>query len=227
MRSLLRGTIAAVALTLAPVAVVTTSSAPAHAAAEVATTSSFSDSITKRGEFGRFFSVSGGVDAADESFIDAGEARLQVQKPGSSTWKTIEVASGVGFASFPDYDKYRSNVKLRIAYTGGTSDDTTYLPSVSKAISIKVLRSVDFSSVSGKRQPTADVKVKPKFGKKKLLIQKKKGKKFKTFKKVKTNKKGKARFSVPGSSKGIKYLLVVPKDKNFVATKIPFTATRF
>ena len=41
MRSLLRGTIAAVALTLAPVAVVTTSSAPAHAAAEVATTSSF------------------------------------------------------------------------------------------------------------------------------------------------------------------------------------------
>ena len=97
---------------------------------------------------------------------------------------------------------------------------------MSPTISLKVLRNFDFKDVS-KKTVTVAVRYSPGFGKKNILVQKKKGKGFATFKKVKTDQKGRARISVPGSSKGITYQLVAPKDKRFVATKQRFVATRF
>lgn len=140
MRPILRGLVAAAALSLAPVAVVTTSVAPANAAATVDTT----------------------------------------------------------YASSPA--------------TQRTSGDRVY-------------RTIDIQSVPGKRKPTADVKVTPKFAKKLLTIQKKMGKGFTTIKKVRTNERGKVRISVEGSRKGIKYRLVAPGNKKFLATKAIITAT--
>ena len=229
MRPLLRGAVAAAVLSLAPVAVVT-SSAPASALVDVPTVASFDPDITKRGVAGSFLSITGDLDAPNESgcsSFHAGDTFLQAQQPGSSVWKNVATDPSSGFLSFPDYDSYKTNTKLRIAYPGGTSGECVYQPTTSGTISIKVLREFDISNVSGKRQPTADIKVSPKFGKKKLLVQKKKGKGYQTFRKVKTNKKGKVRLSVPGSRKGIKYRLVAPKDKNFVATKTIITATVF
>ena len=232
MRPLLRGIVAAMALSLAPVAVVTTSAAPANAAETVTTTTSFDPDIDRRGQAGGYFSVTGSVKTAEGSGPLAGTAYLQGLAPGSKTWKNLGSDDSPGFAYYPDYDKYKTNTKLRIYFAGGTyspgtSSERVYPPSVSKVLSVKVSRRFDIKSVSGKRQPTADVKVSPKFGKKKLLVQKKQGKKYKTFRKVKTNKKGKVRLSLPGSRKGITYLLVAPGDKRYVTTKTPVTATQY
>lgn len=231
MRTILRGVIAAVALSLTPVAVVTVAAPPATAAATVATTTSFDPDIRKRGEAGAFLSITGSVEPVEDpncTFVSVGDTFLQRQAPGTSTFKNVAKDTSPSFLSFPDYDKYTGNAKFRLAYTGGVaSESCTYAPSVSEVISLKVLRRFDIQSVSGKRQPTADIKVSPKFGNKLLLVQKKQGGKFKTFRKVKTNQKGKVRLSLEGSRQGIDYRLVAPKDKNFVATKAIVTATRF
>lgn len=237
MRPLFRGVVAAAALSLAPIAVVTTTAAPAQAAATVNTVTTFDAGIKKRGEFGDLLYITGRVKAQDDpsgtgDTVYGGVSYLQRQSPGSSTWKNVAKDETPGYSSFPDYSKYKSNAKFRIYFAGGVSDpgesnERTYPPSVSKAITIKVFRTFDVQSVSGKRRPTADVKVSPKFGKKTLLVQKQKGKRYKPFRKVKTNKKGKVRLSLPGSSKGITYRLVAPKDKNFLATKTTVTATQY
>ena len=231
MRLLLRGVIAAVALSLAPVAVVATSAAPARAAETVETTTSITATST-RGFAGGYLSASGAVATPDGSSPYAGTAYLQSLAPGATTWKNVGSDDSPGYAYFPDYDTFKTNTKLRIYYTGGTyapgtSSERTYTPSTSRVLTIKVARNVDFDNVSGKRQPTADVKVSPKFGKKKIIVQKKQGKGYKTYRKFKTNKKGKVRISVPGSSKGIKYRLIAPGDTLFVATKLKFTASRY
>lgn len=226
MRPLLRGIVAAVALSLAPVAVVATSAAPAGAAETVATTTTFDPDIKPRGEAGGYLSISGSVTSADGSGPFVGTAYLQSLAPGSKTWKNVGTDEP-SYLSYPDYDRYKTNTKLRIYYAGGASGETTYTPSVSKVLSLKVSRRFNIKSVSGKRQPTADVKVSPKFAKKKLLVQKKKGGNFKTFRKVRTNKKGKVRISLAGSRKGITYLLVAPGDKRYVTTKTPVTATQY
>jgi hypothetical protein len=228
MRPLLRGAIAAAVLSLAPVAVVTTTAAPASAMVDVATSSTLGNDFPRRGEFGEFISpsISGSVVAADGS-SPTGGVQLQAQAPGSSTWRTVASSTFAPDPFFSDYTQFRSNTKLRLNYPGGTSGDTNYLPSVSSPISLKVFREIDFTNVSGKRQPTADLKISPKYKNKTILVQKKQGKKFKPFKKIKTNAKSKVRFSVPGSSRGTEYRLVIPNDKKFVATKLPFTATVF
>ncbi len=235
MRTLLRGLVAAITLSLAPVAVVATATAPAHAAVTVNTATSFQADVRKRGEFGAAFIVSGLVETIDDPDGYgplAGVAQLQRMAPGSKSWKTVASDDTPGYAYFPDYDRYTGNAKFRIYYTGGTygpgtSGERTYPPSVSEVINVKVIRKFDAKDVS-KEQPTISVKVTPKFGGKKLLLQKKKGKKgYRTFRKIKTSKKGKARVSAPGSRKGIAYRVVAPGDKNFIATRIIFTAYRY
>lgn len=232
MRPLLRGILAATALSLAPVAVVTTTAAPAIAADTVETTTSFDPDINPRGQAGGYLSITGEVVASDGSSPLAGTAYLQSLAPGSKTWKDVGTDDSPGFAYYPDYDKYKTNTKLRIYFTGGTyqpgtSSERVYDPSVSRVLNIKVYRLFDIKSVSGKRQPTADIKVTPKFGKKKLLVQKKAKKGWNTFRKVKTNKKGKVRLSVPGSRNGTKYRLVAPGNKQYMTTKNIITATQY
>ena len=237
MRPLFRGLVAAAALSLAPIAVVTASTAPAHAAAVVTTKTTLSDNIRNVGEFGDFLSISGSVKSVDDpngsSSVFAGSSFLQIKAPGSKTWRNVASDDSPSFSSYSSYDKFKTRGKFRIFYAGGTympgtDSERTYQPSASKAISIKVLRDIMVTSVSGKRQPTADVKVTPKFGKKKLLVQKKKGKKsYKTFRKIKTNKKGKVRFSAPGSRKGTKYRLVAKGNKQFNTTSTIVVARTF
>ncbi|CAN5496405.1 hypothetical protein BH09ACT12_BH09ACT12_11580 [soil metagenome] len=232
MRALLHGAVVAAALSLAPVAVVTTTAAPAHAATTVHTKTTFQSDVRKHGEYGGTFIVSGEVTTLDDPDGYgplAGTAYLQRLAPGSKSWKNVASDDSPGYAYFPNYDKYKGNAKFRIYYTGGTYDagssgERNYPPSVSGVIKVKVTRKMTLKDVS-KRQPTAIVKVSPKFGGKKILVQKKKGKKgWKTFRKVKTNKKGKARISFKGSRKGTPYRVVAPGNKQFVATKNSFKA---
>lgn len=227
MRPLLRGAIAAVALSLAPVAVVTTAS-PASAAADVSTSSTFGSAPAKRALFGDPFFASGNVEAADGSIVDVGVKQLQRRAKGSDSWKTVATddLADDDFGGFDEYDKHQGNATFRVAYTGGVDGETTYLPSVSTVITVKVFRNFTGKDVS-KRVPAVKVKFSPKFGNKQILVQKKQGKKWKTFKKVKTNKKGQALVSGPGSSKGIKYRLVAPGNKQFTTTKAFFTAYRY
>lgn len=230
MRPLLRGFAAAVTLSLAPLAAVTTTASPAQAAVVVNTRTTFDPDIRKVGEYGTFVSISGAVQTTDDpdgySSPFEGVAQLQRKAPGSKTWKTIASDDSPGFAYFPSYDTYRSNTQLRIYFTGGTynpgaSNERVYPPSVSKPITLKVFRELEPKDVS-KRQPTVAVKISPKYAKKPILVQKKKGKGWKTFKKVRTNKKSRARIAVKGSRQGIPYRLVVPGNKQFLPTQYQF-----
>ncbi|WP_148615748.1 hypothetical protein [Nocardioides rubriscoriae] len=233
MRQLLRGIAAATALSLAPLTAVAVTAAPAHAAATVNTTVTLASDITKIGFYGDYFSITAEVDATNDPdgyttpFV--GSAYLQRQAPGSSTWTTVGTDTDPSFSYFPDYDTFRGNALFRVYYTGGTyhageSDERTYPASVSDTVRIRTARNIDGTDVSKGRTVRVRTVVKPKFGGKKVLVQKKRSGGFRTIKKVRTNRQGVAVVSVSGSRRGIRYRLVAPGDRNFVASTLTFTA---
>lgn len=226
MRPLLRGVVAAVVLSLAPVAAVTTTAASAATAETITTTTAITPDRT-RGHAGSFLSITGAVATVDGSSPLAGTAFLQRLAPGAKTWKNVGNDTSPGYADYPDHDMFTTNAKYRIYFTGGTYSDTTYTPSVSEIVTIRVFRNVDITSVAGKPQPTADVRVSPKFATKKLLVQKRAKKGWNTFRRVTTNEKGKVRLSFAGSRRGTDYRLVAPGNKRYTTTKTIITVTLY
>lgn len=235
MRPLLRGAIAAVALSLAPVAVITSTMTPADAAVSVDTRTTFQKDVRKNGVAGGAFIVSGEVrtiNDPDGYGPLAGVSHLQRQAPGSRAWKNVGTDDSPGFSYFPEYDTYTGNAKFRIYYTGGTygagtSGERTYPPSVSKAISIKVRRTMTFKDVSRGAKGRGQFKVGPKYAQKKLLVQTKRAGRFTTVRTARTNRRGTATIPFRASPSGITYRIVARGDKQFVTTSLKVTYRRY
>lgn len=227
MRTILRGLAAATALSLAPLTAVALTAAPAQALAEVPTTAAFNPGLDTRGIHGELLQLTGTVTTADGSNPE-GPVYLQRLAPGGS-WKTVDTDTSAGSAFFFEHDEFVGNAGYRILYPGATdtSGETTWLGSVSPTLSVKTGREIDWTDASTSRSVRVRAVVKPKFGGKRITVQVKRAGKFRTIRKVRTNKRGVAFISVAGSRRGIVYQLVAPGDRNYVASATRFEATRF
>ena len=234
MKRLFGGVLSAALLGLVPVAL---SAAPAQAATyETRVTAQMSYTTV---EAGRDISITGNTEYFDGSTwravpsnyessptaSTAGAAVLQRKLAGSSTWTTIEVDSSAG--SFYFYPvRATQNATYRVVFNALSKDGHVY-PANGAEGKLTVLRKIDVKTKYGSLKVTG--KVSPEFKKKKLVVQVKKGK-WKTWKKVKTNNKGKYAVKLVGSRNGTKYRFVAPGSKKFAKTTsgiITATAYRF
>ncbi|GAA4381480.1 hypothetical protein [Nocardioides caricicola] len=158
--------------------------------------------------FGDTFSLSINVVAGSSQVYD-GTLTVQRQLPGKD-WKTIKTSSS---AYLYDSIKAVGNANYRVLYSG--SGD--YAPS-SAGVSSQVQRKLDYSNVGGRTVVLAG-KVSPKY-KGKIAIFKQQGKKWKKFKTIKSNRKGKFRTPLPAPRSGRYYFKIeIPASRAFAKTQ--------
>ena len=158
--------------------------------------------------FGETFRLSIEV-AAGGSRVYDGTLTVQRQLPGKD-WKTIKTSAT---AYLNDSIKAVGNANYRVLYSG--SGD--YAPSAA-GVSSQVQRKLEFDDVAG-RGVILGGKVSPKY-KGKVVIFKQQGKKWKKFKTVKTNRKGKFRTPLPAPRSGRYYFkMEIPASRAFAKTQ--------
>ena len=141
--------------------------------------------------------------------VYAGTLTVQRQMPGKD-WKTIKTATS---AYLYDSIKATGNANYRVLYSG--SGD--YSPSDS-GVKAKVQRKIDIKNV-GDRKVVLQGKVSPKY-KGKVVIYKKKGKKWVKAKTVRTNKKSVFKTPLPAPRSGRYYWNVKIKgSRTFAASQ--------
>jgi len=206
MKRLLTGVLSAALLGATPIAL-------AAAPAEAATVNTWIEGSINysKAEYGKTVYLSGGVKSS--TGYPAGNVVIQRKLAGQSSFTTVQTDTSAGYFSYAF--RAQKNTEFRILYSGGTSGSDTYTPS-SASTSLKVYRKLQVKT--SYTSLTVKGKVTPDFKKKKFTVQVKKGK-WKTWKKVKTNKKGKYAVKLVGSRKGIKYRFVVPGSKGFTKTQ--------
>lgn len=204
---MITATVTAGLVGLVPVAV----SSPASAAATYGTAVAL-EAGAPAVVYGDDVTFSGGVaDTTAGNSVITGTVSLQVYSAKNPVW--TEVQTDTSPSSFYFYDvKPEMNSQYKVVYSGATeTDGDVYTPSESAAVTVGVQR----KTVLKTKGLVVIGKVKPDFGKKKVVIKKKTGKKYVAFKKVKTNAKGAFRFKAP-SNKGFKFSVTIPTDANYI-----------
>ncbi|WP_244928666.1 hypothetical protein [Nocardioides sp. W7] len=171
--------------------------------------------------FGDTLSTSVNVLGADGEDVYVGSITVDRQIAGRSTWTRV--------ASNPSAYLYTSlkaagNATYRISYSGGTTSRGVQYAPTSTDVTVKVQRDMVVQGMSG-RQAGFKGKLKPK-GKVKIIVQKKVGKKFKTYKKLRTNRKGRFTIVLPAPKHGkFTWKITFAGSKSF--TKSAFKGTTF
>ncbi|WP_166390201.1 hypothetical protein [Nocardioides ochotonae] len=158
---------------------------------------------------GETLSLSINVQTTGGSQIYDGSLQVQFKAAGSSSWKTVASSST---AYLYDSIKARQNGTYRAVY-GGTSAYSS--SSIEKAQ--KVQRKLSIQGISGKRAGFKG-KVSPK-GKVGVVVQKKAGKKWKGFRTLKTDKKGRFTVYLPAPRTGrFQWKITFKGNKKFAKT---------
>lgn len=184
--------------------------APANAATLTTTTTLSAPSVTAVTYKDDLF-FSGSVVGSDGSAPITGTATLQVYTPASPVWTGVATDTSPSSLSFEV--PALSNAQYKVVFSSGASSANTYTASESTPVTITVARLIKPKT----KGLTVLGKVTPDYGKKKLVILSKQGKKYKKYATVKTNKAGKFSFRAPGRT-GFRFAVVVPGDANFAPT---------
>ncbi|GAA1935357.1 hypothetical protein [Nocardioides hwasunensis] len=209
---LVAGTVSAGLLGLAPIAI----AAPSHAtenrtAAVVATPSA--PALT----LGDDFSVSVTVtDTADGSSVYNGTSTLYALAPGAAEYAPVATGTSAS-SSFFDV-KPKTNTTYKVVYSGYTATSTyqnNYAVAESAPFTVGVARKL---VIKNPRGTFIKGKVKPKYAKKKIVIQKKVGKKWKKFRTLKTNKKSAFQTTLPASKKRTFFRFIVKGNAKYIDT---------
>lgn len=148
------------------------------------------------------------TDAGDQVFD--GSLTVERQLAGQSTWSAVASSTS---ASLYESIKAVGNATYRVVYSG--SGD--FSPS-SDAVAAKVQRKLEYKNV-GDRKVMLAMKVSPKF-RGAVKIFKQQGKKWKKFKTVRTNSKGRVTTALPAPRKGRYYWkLEIAGSKSFAKTQ--------
>lgn len=173
------------------------------------------------GVYGDTLSLSINVQDANGQQVYDGSLVVQKLAKGSRAWSTVASSSS---AYLYETVKLTSSATYRVLYSG-TSE---YSPS-GAAASVKAQRDLNTTPVDNGRQFGIKGKV-TKYKKKPVLVQKKVGKKWKKFSKVRTDKKGRffARVKAPAKVGGkTPYRIVVKASGGFAtSTSVTYTATK-
>ncbi|WP_182526600.1 hypothetical protein [Nocardioides dongkuii] len=202
---------------VAPMAsLVATSASPASAATATRIVSAYAErpfiySVSSPLEFGD--SLSAGINVVDPAGnqVFDGSLTLQRQLAGQSSWTTVATSST---AYMYESVKAAGNATYRVLYSG----DATYAAS-SAAIAVKVQRKIEIGGLTG-RKAGFKGKVKPK-DKTKITVLKKQGKKYKKFKALKSNKKGRFSMVLPAPRNGrFHWKIVFKGSRKFASSTI-------
>ncbi|PUA82328.1 hypothetical protein [Nocardioides currus] len=203
---IIAGTVTAGLVGLVPVAV----SSPASATDNLTTVTTVSSYTEVPITYGDTITLSSDVAASDGGSAYKGVVALQASTDGVNF---ATVATGEN--SYSSFEvKPTANTLYKVVYSGYTATSTyedNYAPSESAPFAVTVKRKAVFKT------PGLFLvgKIKPDFGGKKVILKKKKGKKYVAWKKVKTNKKGAFRVKAPNKS-GFKFTVTIPGDAKFV-----------
>ncbi len=211
---LIAGLTTAGLLGLAPVAI----SAPAQATDNLTTTTTielaYGDNPV---EYGGDVVLRGAVVASDGNSAYEGTATLYQYTPSNPTWTPVATVDASGYLSLPD-QKPTSNVAYKVVYSGYAATNAyqdNYAPSESAVLNVGVTYKLKA------RTPGTSIvgKIKPSYKNKKVLIQRKVGKKYKKYRTVKTNKKSAFRVKLPTGRRGQKvYFRVIIKGTSKITT---------
>jgi hypothetical protein len=208
---LIAGTVSAGLLGLAPIAI----AAPSQAADTWTTTTTATPSVAQL-EYGDDFYVSVDVPSSDGSTAYRGTSTLYAMEAGTSAWVPVATNTSAA-ADFYDV-KPQMNTSYKVVYggyTAATQYEDTYTPSESAPFTIGVARKITRPSsgfvIKGK--------VTPDYAKKKIVIQvsKKEKKGYKSWKTIKTNKKGKYKVRLPRRGGTWYWSFTVKGDAKYLA----------
>ena len=134
-----------------------------------------------------------------------GTVTLFAMEAGSSAWVPVATAANT-YSSFYDV-KPKANTAYKVVYSGFTDPDQgtygdNYTPSESAPFTIGVTRNVKIDNA--KARMTIKGKIKPKYKKKKVKVQIKKGKRYVKFKTVKTTRRSTFQVRLPAPRRGNK-----------------------
>lgn len=226
---LITGLLSAALLGVSPLAL----AAPAQAAGTYTTTTTIGSNADAV-EHGSEISISGAVKYVHPTYGETtpsyGTATLQMMTVQNPTWVDVAVDDSPGFLYFPGI-KPQMNSSFRVLYSGHaaqTAYQDTFAASESPMISVGVQRKVSIKLRSS--QLTVLGKVSPDFAKKKILVHHKtkaKGK-WKKFKTLRTNKKGrfKVRFFARRGQK-VYFLLTIKGDSRYAGWQGAYYTSRY
>jgi hypothetical protein len=204
---LIAGLTTAGLLGLAPVAL----SAPAEAATTYATVSTVAASAPQVTYGDDNLSINGAVTTTAGGSVFYGTVALQTYSANNPVWTTIQTDDTAGSYYFFDI-KPDSNSQYKVVYSGFTATNgDVYAPSESAPLGVGVKRKAVFKT------PGLFLvgKIKPDFKHKKVILKRKKGKKYVAWKKVRTNQKGAFRVKAP-NKRGFKFSVTIPSDRKYV-----------
>lgn len=206
---IMAGAITAGLVGLVPVSI----SSPASATENLTTTTvleqNYGESVV---EYGDEVSLVAAVNASNGSSAPYGTVTLYVYTPANPVWTPVETIPSGGYAPFTNV-KPVMNASYKAVFSGSTATATyqdNYAPSESVSVPIGVKRKAVFKT------PGLYLvgKVSPDFAKKKVVLKRKKGKKYVAWKKVRTNAKGQFRVKAP-NQRGFKFSVTIPADSTF------------
>lgn len=210
---LVAGTVTAGLLGLTPIAV----AAPSQATDNLTTTTTATPSETALA-YGDEINVTIEVVGSDGSSVIKGTSTLYAMEAGSTTW--VPVATG----TYPGSDIYpvkpQMNTVYKVVYSGyaaTTTYEDNYAASESATFTVGVARNVTIGKAKAKL--TIKGKVKPDYKRQKVKIQIKKGKSYKKYKTIKTNRKSQFQVRLPAPRRGNKlyFKITVPGSSKFLS----------
>lgn len=168
--------------------------------------------------YGQTISVSGTVIGSDGLSALYGTVTVYQMTPSNPTWTPIGSDTTPGYFSFYPI-KPRSNTAYKAVYSGYAAQTTyqdNYAPSESAPLSVGVQRNVSIDRA--KKRLTIVGKVKPTYKNKKVIVHRKKGKRWVKFKTVKTNKRSKFLVTLPAPRRGgkIYFRITVPGNNEYL-----------
>lgn len=153
-----------------------------------------------------------------------GAATLYIQRAGATTWEPVASDEGVSYLYFADIEA-AGNALYKVVYPGGV-DGTgdVYTASESAPFAIQTSRKL---TIKNPRGTFVKGKISPDYKKKKVLVQKKVGKKWKKFRTLKTSRKSVFTTTLPASRKRTFWRFVVKSDVQFVSTVAEGSTIRY
>ncbi|UFN46283.1 hypothetical protein [Nocardioides okcheonensis] len=210
---LIAGTVSAGLLGVTPLAL----AAPSHAA-DTWTTTTIASPNESAIVYGDEINIVVDVDGSDGFGPSSGTSTLYAMEAGSTEW--VAVATG----AYPGSDFYpikpKMNTTYKVVFGGYTEPVQTpysdnYTGSESAPFTVSVARKM---TIKNPRGTFVKGKIKPDYKKKKVLVQKKVGKKWKKFRTLKTDKKSTFQTTLPASRKRTFFRFVVKGNSKFAAS---------
>lgn len=212
------GTLTAVALTgLVPM----TTAGPAHAddAPTTTTLDVLNPVVTYRGSTRPRLTATISRGPLAMPIYRTGTLTLFAKPAGSSSWTKVRTVAASEFVDLEE-DAVTRNTQYYAAYSGGPSAaHGTFAPSDSDVVTVRVKRKVTVK-VKGR---TLSGKVAPGHAKKKVVVQKKVGSRWKKFRTVTTTSRSRLSLRLPTTRKKVVYRVTVPADRAYVKTSVTVT----